>query len=276
MIKGHWRGYCLHSATVSRIDDKWVMTFMGVAWHEGEKKILPGNQANGLAIADSPDGPWRLAGNDGLILSPPADSLFWCYNAWNGVNNPTLIKTQDGRYLYYFKAMKYMPGVSGPEGFRERNRMGVASSSRLEGPYYMHPKPVTSNKGLIEDGNVFKLDGKICLLSTVCYGDHEGGGEIYYSDNGIHFDTEPVLAYQNIRHYLTPWENPSHQWSPWVLQVPRVLIGKEGVPTHLYVPCGTAPEGEKTTGIFLFSLDPGVPIENLEAWWETLQEHGIY
>jgi hypothetical protein len=255
-IKGSWRSHFMHNPLIKRVDEEWVLLFLSNTGLNDTLRPFPSNQLIGMATSKSLSGPWEFQGNDGLILEPPADSSFWCYNALNGTNNPAFIKTDDGRYLLYFKSMRHSSGQKGLEGFKRRVSMGVASSRRLKGPYFIHPEPITKNKVLIEDGYAFKLNDKICLLTTICEGEHRGGGQIFYSDDGINFSPNPELAFENITHYVKAWDDPSHEWSDWVLQMPKILLNENDIPTHLYCPCGTAPEGQKTTGVFMFSINP--------------------
>jgi hypothetical protein len=205
------------------LDDgvRWVLFFIANTGLNDMLHLFPSSQLIGMAASESFRGPCKFLGNDGC-------------------------------YLLYFKSVKHSFTQKGLEGFHRRVSMGVVRSRRPGGLYFMHPEPITKNKVLIEDGNAFKLQGKICLLTTVCEGEHNGGGQIFYSDDGIKFNPDPVLAYENITRYMEKWDNPSHEWSDCVLQMPKLLFDKEDVPTQLYCPCGTAPEGEKGTGVFLF------------------------
>jgi hypothetical protein len=183
------------------------------------------------------------------MLDAPADPAVWSHGSAVGVNNPTLLPLRDGRFLLYYKAMK--PGKG------EVRRMGVAIADKVDGPYRFEKEALTANKGTIEDGFAFLLNGEVCLLVTDCHGAGKGGGMIYHCQDGIHFDQKPVRAYEAIDHYLKRWPNPAKGWGPWVLQRPALLLGKDGTPTHLFAPCGTPPEGKKGTSTFLFEIKPG-------------------
>lgn len=63
----YWDGLCTHNPTIHKFDGKYYLYYMG---HTGDGKLLgsPGkedlnwihrnNQRVGLAVADSPNGPW--------------------------------------------------------------------------------------------------------------------------------------------------------------------------------------------------------------------------
>ena len=246
-IDGSWRKEGTHNVTVTRLPDKrYAMLF--IANSHGTRGF-PANQKIGMMLATSLDGPWQAAGRDGLILDVPADPAVWSHDSVVGVNNPTLLCMPDGRYLLYYKAMK--PGKG------EVRRMGVATADKVDGPYRFENNPLTANEGTIEDGFAFLLNGDACLLVTDCHGDGNGGGMIYHSKDGIHFDPQPVRAYEAVDHYMKRWANPAKGWSPWVLQRPALLLGANGTPTHMFAPCGTPPEGKQGTATFLFEIKPG-------------------
>lgn len=245
-VEGSWRKEGTHNVTVVRRPDHgYAMLF--IANSDGTRGF-PAHQKIGMMLADSLDGPWKFAGQDGLVLDVPADPGVWSHGSVVGVNNPTLLSMPDGRFLLYYKAMK--PGRG------EVRRMGVAIADRVEGPYRFEKQPLTSNEGTIEDGFAFHLNGEICLLVTDCHSKGYGGGMIYRSKDGVHFDPRPVRAYEAITGYVKRWDNPAEGWSPWVLQRPALLLDSNGIPTHLFAPCGTPPAGKSGTGTYMFDIKP--------------------
>ena len=246
-IDGSWRKDGTHNVTVVRLPDRrYAMLFIA---NSNGNVGHPANQKIGMMLASSLDGPWKFTGKDGLILDAPTDPAVWSHGSVVGVNNPTLLPMPDGRFLLYYKAMK--PGNG------EVRRMGVAIADKVEGPYQFEKEALTANQGTIEDGFAFLLNGEACLLVTDCHGKGEGGGMIYHSKDGIHFDPQSIRAYEAVDHYLKRWPNPAKGWSPWVLQRPALLLDNAGTPTHLFAPCGTPPEGQQGTATFLFEIKPG-------------------
>lgn len=249
---GSWRKAGTHNVTVVRLPDKrYAMLFIANAGGRrvvGDPAQFPANQKIGLMLADSPDGPWRFAGKDGLILDLPHDPAVWSHGSTVGVNNPTLFPMPDGRFFLYYKAMTKRHG--------EVRRMGLAIANKVEGPYRFEPEPLTSNEGTIEDGFAFRLGGEVDLLVTDCHGKGFGGGMIYRSPDGRKFSPHPVRAYEPLSHYVKPWTNPKHLYFQWVLQRPALLLDAAGRPTHLFTPSGTAPEGGRETATFLFEIRP--------------------
>ncbi|MCP5537694.1 MAG: hypothetical protein H7A51_15855 [Akkermansiaceae bacterium] len=247
--EGSWQKNGPHNVTVVRIPDgRYAMVYISNAGKEKHGAKFPANQKIGMLLADKLDGPWKPATPNGLVLDTPKSPDVWSHNSSVGVNNPTLLSMPDGRFFLYYKAI----GADKP-GLR---RMGLAIADKVEGPYKFEKTALTDNVGTIEDGFAFHLNGKVNLLVTDCHGKGHGGGMIYQSDDGINFKTEPVRAYEAVDHYMPKWPNPARGWSPWVLQRPALLIGKNGIPTHLFAPCGTPPKGKKGTATFLLEIAP--------------------
>lgn len=242
-----WRAAAPHNPTALRLPDgRYALLFIANSngAHEGG---FPANQKIGLMTSTTPEGPWKLEGRDGLILDVPQDPNVWSHGSVVGVNNPTLLPMPDGRFFLYYKAMK--PGKD------QVRRMGLAIANQVEGPYRFEKEPLTSNKGMIEDGFAFRLDNDICLLVTDCHGEGFGGGMIYRSKDGIHFESQTFRAFEALDHYLPRWQNAAPGWVPWALQRPALLLGIDGIPSHLFAPCGTPPAGRQGTATFLFSIN---------------------
>jgi hypothetical protein len=177
-----------------------------------------------MAIAKSPDGPWKKAGRDGLILSPPDDPAVWCHQSVVGVNNPTLLKHFDGRFFLYFKAK-----VKG-----DVHRMGMAIADKLEGPYVISKQPVTANEQMIEDGYAFVENGKIHLLTT---DSARGTGLLWTSDDGITFKP-PILGFDRIEYYIPQkLVEAATSYRSKNFERPQLLM-QSGHPTHLYMASG--------------------------------------
>ena len=247
--EGSWRQQGTHNVTVVRLPDKrYAMLFIANAGGKRGEGGFPANQKIGLMLADKPEGPWKLAGQDGLILDVPAEPAVWSHGSVVGVNNPTLLPMPDGRFFLYYKAMK--PGTG------EVRKMGLAIADKVEGPYRFEKESLTSNQGTIEDGFAFRLDGQVNLLVTDCHGEGSGGGMIYHSADGIHFEPKEIRAFEALDSYMKRWDKPAKAWAPWALQRPALLLDKNGLPSHLFAPCGTPPEGSLGTATFLFEIKP--------------------
>lgn len=248
--KGHWRGFAPHNPAVLKLSDgRYALTF--IANDSGEKTkdrmSFPANQKIGLMLADQPEGPWKLAGKDGLIFSPPEDPAIWSHDSAVGVNNPSLME-KDGKYYLYYKAM-----LRGPNQHR---KYSLAVADQVEGPYIPQPKPLTENKGGIEDGDAFRLNGRITLITT---DSTNGGGWLWSSDDGVRFDPAPVRAYDNLKAWVPAEELKSyrHNYSPFSMERPKILRNpKTGEPAYLFVASATAPADDAGSRPFLFRIEP--------------------
>lgn len=231
---GHWNAAGFHNPSIKKIDDTYVLLYIA---NDGTPMHGP-NQRIGMMISESINGPWREIPNDKEpLLSPPANSTEWCYNSGCGVNNPTLLKHTDGRYFLYFKSM------SGPrpEG---KIKMGLAIADKLEGPYIIQSKPITTNDRIIEDGYAFMYNGKFALLTTDNHGMIEpGGGILWTSVDGMYY-TAYEKGFHRINHY-TPidMDQVAVHYGPQnreyaKFERPQVLL-KNNRPAYLYGSSGT-------------------------------------
>ena len=99
-----WDGTTTHNPTVKRFGSKYYLYYMG---NTGDQKLTQGlnwmhrnNQRIGVAVANSPDGPWQRSSTPLIDVSadPAApDSL--------AVTNPSLDQGRDGRYYLLYKAV---------------------------------------------------------------------------------------------------------------------------------------------------------------------------
>lgn len=223
-----WDKYGAHNPTIHKVGSKYVLLY--IANDNFKQPVHPKNQKIGMMIADSLDGPWKKVGKDGCILRPSTNPKHWTYKAWNGVNNPALLQHPNGGYLLYFKSSRN--GIA---------TMGVAFAEHIEGPYVMYPDPVTNNQKIIEDGYAFIYENKICLLTCDNHGIIEqGGGILWKSDDGVHFD-ENEQGFYLFKRYLRPeqYKNERHIYGNLrKLERPQLLM-KDGKPWYLYAPTGT-------------------------------------
>jgi len=189
----------------------------------------PSNQCIGMAVSENLYGPWERVGKDGKILAPPDNPRYWNYKAGNGVNNPAFLQHPEGGYFLYFKS--------------KGAKMGLAIAEKPEGPYVQLPFPVTQNNLTVEDGYAFIYKGKICLLTTDNHGlILAGGGILWSSDNGIHFD-QIEQGFKRAGDYIdidmakiTTHYGPKNR-TYVKFERPQILL-INGKPKYMYVPSG--------------------------------------
>lgn len=219
-------GLAPHNPNISKVDSLYALFYIA---NDGIEKH-PSNQYICLATSESLYGPWKKAGDDGVILTPPQNKDYWNFNASNGVNNPAFLQHPDGGYFLYFKS--------------EKAKMGLAIAEDLEGPYVQLPFPVTTNDRNIEDGYAFMYNGKFALLTTDNQGMiEEGGGILWSSDDGIRF-TEYEKGFHHINDYTkidmskvnTIYGMGRGKYAKF--ERPQVLL-KDGKPAYVYLASGT-------------------------------------
>ena len=231
--KDTWDKFGAHNPAIHKIGDKYYLFYIGN--NNPERPAHPSNQCIGLAVSENLNGPWKRVGENGLILSPPQNPDYWNYKPTNGVNNPAFLQHPNGGYFLYFKS--------------QSGKMGVAISENPEGPYVQLPFPVTRNNQTVEDGYAFVMDGKICLLTTDNHGLIEkGGGILWRSDDGIHFDEKeqgyfPFTKYIPEKHTQIATQIYG---SMIKLERPQVLI-LDSKPAYLYAPSGFNIYGDEST-----------------------------
>ncbi len=153
--KDTWDKYGVHNPAIHKVGDKYVLIY--IANNNPKQPPHPANQNIGIAIADSPYGPWEKAGRDGLILSTPENENYWNYNATNGVNNPALLQHPNGGYFLYFKSNN-----------GKHSAMGLAIAENLYGPYVQLPFAVTANDRLLRMVTLFCIMENLpCLQPTI-------------------------------------------------------------------------------------------------------------
>ncbi|MEN8193087.1 MAG: glycoside hydrolase family protein [Bacteroidota bacterium] len=228
--KDTWDKYGAHNPAIHKVGNKYALLY--IANTNPNQPPHPGNQNIGMAIADSPYGPWEKVGKDGLILTPPKNQKYWNYKSGIGVNNPAFLQHPNGGFFLYFKSSD-----------NKGAKMGLAIAENLEGPYVQLPHPVTQNNQTIEDGYAFLYNGKFALLTTDNHGIIEsGGGIIWTSEDGITFNTNEKGFYRindytdvDMTKIAVHYGSKNRKYAKF--ERPQLLL-KDGQPQYLYVPSG--------------------------------------
>lgn len=241
--KATWDKYGAHNPAIHKVGDEFILLYIG---NDNPKPPAhPSNQKIGMAISKSFYGPWEKVHGDGLILSPPNDEKYWNYQAANGVNNPALLQHPDGGFFLYFKS--------------HGGKMGLAIAQRFDGPYVQLPFSVTKNNQAVEDGYAFLYKNKICLLTTDNHGLIEkGGGILWTSDDGIHFDNNEQGFYPAVN-YLGKGKlkNATKHYGGKIIKFeqPQVLL-IDHKPAYMYAPSGYHFFGGESTVSYVLKFNP--------------------
>lgn len=154
-----WDGMCTHNPCVRKFGGRYYLYYMG---NTGDGKVVKGlnwthrnNQRIGVAVADSPDGPWKRFDKPLVDASPDKDapdSLM--------VSNPAITQRPDGTYVMLYKAV----GRKRPLPFGGPVVHLAATATSPEGPFAKNFSPLfTDGKANFpaEDPCLFTLSGKV-------------------------------------------------------------------------------------------------------------------
>jgi type 1 glutamine amidotransferase len=245
-----WNKYSASNPEIKKVGNQYVLTY--ISNYDYHQPPHSASQSIGMVISSSPYGPWEMAGKNGQILNAdnPND---WNYKSTMGVANPAFLEHK-GKFYLYFKTKEQTD--SG-----EKLRYGLAIADNLEGPYTITDKPVTSNKGTLEDGTVFKYNDYIYLLTTDNHGENtgiKGGGTLWKSKDGIQFKYEDAsIAYDLLSTYITDYDAEKvtkiYGGDP-KMERPKIL-SIDGKPAYLYGPGGWNLFGGERTVVHAFKIN---------------------
>ncbi len=198
-----WDGHCTHNPTIHKFGLKYYLYYMGNVYNDGTEGCIaqaPGrnqtqkdnNQRVGVAVADSPEGPWTRIDSPLVDVSDEIDapdSLI--------TTNPSVTQCPDGSYLMVYKAASRKKGC--PVVCLS------ATSKSPAGPFRKMERPFfTSGESRFpaEDPYVWFADGKYLALvkdmgghfikgkgRTVVLFESETGHDWKLADNPLVTDT---------------------------------------------------------------------------------------
>jgi len=139
-----WDGSCTHNPTIIRVGKKYYLYYMGNYGDGVVKSPLNWTHRNhqriGVAVADSPDGPWQRFNKPVLDVSSDTnapDAL--------AVNNPAVTLRPDGSMLMIYKAI----GLKRPLPFGGPVVHLAATAQNPLGPFTKHSGEVFGAKGIM-------------------------------------------------------------------------------------------------------------------------------
>lgn len=233
-----------HNPTITRIDDRFVLSYhsaMGTMENRRRDTIRIG-----MMTATDINGPWTKLGK---MLDPPTpdESNVVTGEHYGFTDNPSLVRHPDGRFFLYYR-IKF-PGLEGGCTY------GVAIADKLEGPYVHHPDRVVNNPSYIEDPYVFAHEGLFYMLITDNHNPEGAAGMMLSSEAGLFFDYYLGQRYGVISDYIPPEQLPADpaKIPGGCFERPQLLF-KDGMPTHLFAPCGRMLGDDMDTRCYLFSI----------------------
>ncbi|MFR9566883.1 MAG: glycoside hydrolase family protein, partial [Rikenellaceae bacterium] len=162
--KEYWDGWCTHNPTIQKIDGKYYLYYMGNTG-DGEVTCKPderekinwqhrNNQRIGVAVAETPYGPWTRFEKP-LIDVSQDEEAYDCLMT----SNPSVCQMADGKMLFVYKAVsRRLPAPNGGPVVHM-----VATADSPTGPITKHEKLAFYVEGEVfgaEDPYIWHSDGK--------------------------------------------------------------------------------------------------------------------
>ncbi|MEM1058670.1 MAG: glycoside hydrolase family protein [Verrucomicrobiota bacterium] len=257
----YWDGMVTHNPTIHRWRDRYLLFYTGttyraerptadVAVSEDLRIEARGNQRIGVAVASSPEGPWRRPDRPCLDVRPGQWDSFL-------VTNPAPCVLDSGEVLLLYKATS---------GDHSPIRYGVAWANSPEGPYERRgaDAPITFQDPSLsyEDACIWKQDGRFYMIFNDLSGKLTGedhAGALAVSTNGVDWvlHESPKAYSRKVR-----WSDgrTTRQGS---LERPQLLF-RHGRPTHLFAATADGPGGHRlatSTWNMVIPLEPPAPPE---------------
>jgi len=124
--EGSWEGSSVFTPNILVADDKYYLFYTGTSQSFYKKPFNPDSKI-GVAIADSPDGPWTKNEEGNPVITNSDNPEHFDSHL---VDDACLIK-RNGKYWLYFKGRQLGKLPS-------NTQMGVAIADKPEGPYLKH------------------------------------------------------------------------------------------------------------------------------------------
>lgn len=241
----YWDGHSAHNPRIFKYGGKYYLIYMG-STHPFEEPtydqltlaskwciVARSNKRVGLAIADSPYGPWKRL--DEPILKPKPNTFYSYFTS-----NPSPIIQEDGSVLMIFKGRSYLP-----DGKYSDMAMGVAYAPHIEGPYTVlnNDQPIfhVDKQGEAEDPFLWKDKRGYHIIfkdHVAKYTRERGGGVMAHSNDGLHWevDKDPKAYSRTVE-----WEDGKVSMQGQ-LERPFLLF-ENGKPTHAFFATMDGPSG---------------------------------
>ena len=241
--EGKWDRHTIHNPSVYKIDGKYVLLYIGndttkqyARWRtKGE--ISENRQHVGMAIADSPYGPWKRFDKPVIEASPEEEGAWDSYCAVN----PTMLKHPNGEYWIYYR--------SWDRHHDDRRKTGLAIAKNLEGPYVKYGDKALIDHpqmgGQTEDPYIFYYKNKFrCLIRDM--GNYDWVGNLYLeSEDGIHWGDFKRGHWNGAKYYPIGEKNRCERVQ---------ILWKDGEPAYLFNAVQRTPDQESAGGAIKINL----------------------
>ena len=232
----YWDGRSIHNPRILEYQNKYYLIYMGSTHPFANPTydqltldspwctVGRSNKRIGLAIADSPYGPWKRFDEPILKTKP---NTFYSFL----VSNPSPIIQEDGSVMMIFKGRTYV----GDDKFSDM-ALGMAYAPSIEGPYTVlnNGQPIfqVDGQGEAEDPFLWK-DSRgyhaIFKDHVAKFTGEKGGGVMAHSPNGIQWtiDKDPKAYSRTVEWEDGKVEMQGQQERPF-------LLFENGKATHAF------------------------------------------
>ena len=229
-----WDGHSVFNTNVVRIGTRYFLYYTGnrgTGLWSPERRISTSSeewwthrnrQRIGVAVADSPAGPWRRTDQPLLDTGPAFGNTI--------INVPNLVLKPDGGYRLYYKTLADGPGRFGGGVFH----YGADSTSPF-GPFVRHPRPLVNKNELMPEVKTrfdFHIDDHFEWLQDDRYyaivKDHDAPYLTPHGKSLLLFESADGRAWLPSRHSLVTgftlrWDDGTRQ--PFQrLEMPKLLL----------------------------------------------------
>ncbi|WP_111709603.1 family 43 glycosylhydrolase [Lutibacter citreus] len=159
--EGEFDSHSVFTPNILAYKGKYYLYYTGVKPTLGNKnKEFEGNSitditAIGLAVSDSPDGPFIRVENNPILEISDIASDFDSFR----IDDASLLVRDDRIWLFY-KGRSIIDGKDGPK----RTKMSVAYAYKVEGPYKKHDGPLLDKS---HEVLIWQKDGGIASLASI-------------------------------------------------------------------------------------------------------------
>lgn len=239
----YWDGSCTHNPTILKIDGRYFLYYMGNRGNGVVERPLNWDHRNqqriGVAVAESPNGPWQRQDEPVLDVSSDAsarDAL--C------VSNPAVAVRPDGGVLMIYKtvARQFDLPQGGPVG------LGIAMAENPLGPFEKHegsPFEVKGERFAAEDPYIWFGRDRYWAIVKDRDGHFTGikGFSLALFESADGFRWKPANKLLVTAPGFT-WQDGRRE-NPVIMERPQLLF-QDGEPVALF--CAAAKERNKANG----------------------------
>ncbi|MCC5846135.1 MAG: family 43 glycosylhydrolase [Verrucomicrobia bacterium] len=206
--EGAWDGQSVFTPNILVAENRYWLFYTGAPKPFTNQGNRVTKSALGLAVADSPDGPWERVSGEPILETSPDPEAFDSMR----VDDSVLI-TRDGLYWLYYKGRQW-------DRTPMETKLGVAVAAHPLGPYVKHPENPVIPAG--HEVMAWPMGrGVACLINYV--GSRDLQRTIQYAEDGVNFrkigEAEVVPSAAGFYRPEAFTDNGRGGWPDWGIQI---------------------------------------------------------